>query len=234
MATDKKTLFHSELKKLGPVRVLVKSEPTKSKYKGRPDYVVLEIDGAERYYNAENQGCSDFFRGQNGRVMTILAEGGGKGEEASATISWMGDAVETNGQPSNQPPNNPPATSKPPPPLNNPSPAKSNQPPPRSDAAPAKSSAPPPPASQSEEVAFKNARLFIGRRLGLRKLCVEAAVQFKKEFEERYGVPFKDEFFWPMVTSLYMSAEQEGLAIRKGFADAFPAGYHFRPEETAK
>ena len=37
------TCYHSELARLSPVRVKVCSDVMKSKYKGKPDYVTLEV-----------------------------------------------------------------------------------------------------------------------------------------------------------------------------------------------
>ncbi len=89
-----KTLYHSELKGMGPVRVTVKGEVKKSKYQGKPDYVTLAIGNEERTYNAENPACADFFRGKAGQTFTISAEGGGKGQEDTATITFVGGTVE--------------------------------------------------------------------------------------------------------------------------------------------
>ena len=88
-----KTLFHSELKGMGPVRVTVKRNPQRSKYAGKPDYVVLEIDGQERHYNCENANCAKFFEGMAGRTFTIIAEGGGKDDPESATIEYVGESA---------------------------------------------------------------------------------------------------------------------------------------------
>lgn len=70
-----KTLYHSELTKMGPVTVEVKSDVKTSKYQGKPDYVDIAIDGNDRTYNVENGSCADVFRGRRGQRITIEASG---------------------------------------------------------------------------------------------------------------------------------------------------------------
>lgn len=52
-----KTMYHSELAKLGIINARINSEPTESKYPGKPKWVAMEINGDERYYNCENDEC---------------------------------------------------------------------------------------------------------------------------------------------------------------------------------
>jgi hypothetical protein len=82
-----KTIWHSELCKLSPLQIRIKSDVLKSKFKGKPDYVVIEVDGEERNYSTENEECADFFNGQKGRKFTIVAEG----REAEAVINYVGE-----------------------------------------------------------------------------------------------------------------------------------------------
>lgn len=89
---DKKTLFHSELATLGPVRVMVKEERKASKYSKpdapKPDYVTLVIGGKERFYTCENEACAEFFADQRGRTFTLVAEG----SREEATLTYVGEA----------------------------------------------------------------------------------------------------------------------------------------------
>lgn len=93
-----KTLYHSVLKKQSPCRVTVKSDVLQSKFSKpgapKPDYVVLEIGGEDFNYSAENPACAAFFEGQKGRTFTIVADGGGKGQEDTATITYVGEAAD--------------------------------------------------------------------------------------------------------------------------------------------
>ena len=92
-----KTLYHSALRQLGPVRVTVESDVLQSKFSKpgapKPDYVILNIAGESWNYSLENPTCGDVFEGQKGNTFTIVAEGGGKGKEDSATVTYVGEAA---------------------------------------------------------------------------------------------------------------------------------------------
>lgn len=85
-------LFHSELVKMGQVKVTVKAEPARSKYPDKPNYVFLIIDGVDRRYDCENDGCEEFFKGQAGRTMLIAAEG----KKHEAIINFIADVAPDN------------------------------------------------------------------------------------------------------------------------------------------
>jgi len=93
-----KTLYHSALRALGPVRVTVKSDVLQSKFSKpnapKPDYVVLEIAGDEWNYSLENPGCGDVFDGKKGETFTVVADGGGRGKEDTATVTYVGESAE--------------------------------------------------------------------------------------------------------------------------------------------
>ena len=88
-----KTLFHSELVKMGPVKMTVKSDVLHSKYSKpndpKPPYVILDIGGTERTYNCENPSCESFFSGAKNQVITIIAEG----SREDATITLVGEEL---------------------------------------------------------------------------------------------------------------------------------------------
>lgn len=96
-----KTLYHSALRQLGPVRVTVKSDVLQSKFSKpgapKPDYVILEISGEEWNYSLENPTCGGVFEGQKGNTFTVVADGGGRGKEDSATVTYVGEAVGEDG-----------------------------------------------------------------------------------------------------------------------------------------
>jgi len=54
---------------------------------------VLEISGEEWGYNLENPTCGEVFEGQKGNTFTIVADGGGKGKEDTATVTYVGEAA---------------------------------------------------------------------------------------------------------------------------------------------
>lgn len=120
-----KTLFHSEIAKAGgPVKVTVKSDVLKSKFKGKSDFVILQYNGEERNYNVENPECGAFFKGQNGRSFALIAEG----RAEDATLEYVGEsAAEPEEQEEERPRRRAPA--KPPK-----EPVGRHRPPPRADA----------------------------------------------------------------------------------------------------
>jgi len=93
-----KTLYHSALRQLGPVRVTVESDVLQSKFSKpgapKPDYVILNIAGESWNYSLENPTCGDVFEGQKGNTFTVIADGGGKGKEDSATVTYVGEAAD--------------------------------------------------------------------------------------------------------------------------------------------
>ena len=88
-----KTMFQSELSKLGPVKVTVKSDVLQSKYSTpqspKPPYVVLELNGVERTLNIENDACGAVFDGRKNQTITICAEG----SRDEATIVVVGEEL---------------------------------------------------------------------------------------------------------------------------------------------
>jgi len=74
-AKQTKTLYHGELRQLGPVQVTVKKEWTESTKKKGTYYTTLVVNGVERYYNPENQQCLEFWAGKAGQTITVVAAG---------------------------------------------------------------------------------------------------------------------------------------------------------------
>lgn len=106
-----KTLYHSELVKLGPVEVTVKSDILKSKYPGKPDYVSLTIGGEDRNYSFDTPECMTPFEGQKGQTFTIIAEGSGK--DGTAVVTYVGEGGGTpQRKPAAKPLTRPPARSQ--------------------------------------------------------------------------------------------------------------------------
>lgn len=82
MAT-KKTLYHSELVKLGPVEVEITTDLIESKYKKGTYIVGLRIDGEERTLAIENDDCGAALDQRKGQVLTIEASGSRESAEIS-------------------------------------------------------------------------------------------------------------------------------------------------------
>lgn len=72
---SKKTLYHSELSKLGIINARINSEPTESKFPDKPKWVVIEINGEERYYNCENDECELALTGLKDTWVELEAHG---------------------------------------------------------------------------------------------------------------------------------------------------------------
>lgn len=71
----KKTLFHSELVKAGPVTATIRSNVTPSKFKDKPPYVEMVIGGHARQYNVENDHCAMALDGLTNQVVILSATG---------------------------------------------------------------------------------------------------------------------------------------------------------------
>jgi len=163
-----KTLYHSAARQLGPVRVTVKSDVLQSKFSKpnapKPDYVVLEIDGVEWNYSLECPSCGDAFLNAKGETFSVIFDGGGKGKEDTATVTYVGEpGVEA-----------PPAAAKAAPAR--PAPAPARPAPQPAAAAPARPAAPPPVARPPQSVHH-------GARVGA---CLNKAV----DYMIAEGVPF--------------------------------------------
>lgn len=84
-----KTLWHSQLVQLGPVKITVEKEVVESTKKRGTFYATINLNGESRYYHVENDACGEFFRGRCGKQITIIAEG----RDADATITLVGQAI---------------------------------------------------------------------------------------------------------------------------------------------
>jgi hypothetical protein len=82
MAT-KKTLYHSELAKLGPVEVEITTDLIESRYKKGTFIVGLRLDGEERTLAIENDDCGAALDQRKGQVLTIEASGSRESAEIS-------------------------------------------------------------------------------------------------------------------------------------------------------
>jgi hypothetical protein len=94
----KKTLYHSQAVQMGQIHCLVKTGIQKSKYEGKPNYIVLVIDGFDRNLNIDSDAIASALAPLQGRKV-MLQFLGGKGSE---TVKVLGA-----GQPQGQPPADP-------------------------------------------------------------------------------------------------------------------------------
>ena len=167
MAEEKKGIYHSELRKAGPVRVTVEHEAQESTKKKGSWYVTLKIDGRTRYYSPENQACLDFFNGTKGKTFTLVADGGGKGQEDTATIEYVGEGVsEAQPRPTAKPAARPPAARGPAAPRRGPAPHNTSVPPGHPDYKP---------SGPSQRPATPEHKPVFGATVGM---AINQAVQF--------------------------------------------------------
>jgi hypothetical protein len=234
MATDKpkaKTLYHSALVRLGPVMVTVKSDVSKSKFQGKPDYCYLVINGEEFGYSFDSPACQQFFTGQKGRSFMIQAEG----RDADAKIVYLGEpGSQKLAAPATPPPAAAPQPGLPPPNIQPPA-DPPRQATPTSATPPAAGSPPPPPGTHmTNEEALKQTKVFVARRASLLKVAITAVFKLDIEFKALTGRKMSDdEFFWN-TRLLYMSAESQGISIRQGFADRMPTNIDLETLQIVK
>lgn len=175
-----KNLYHRDLKAMGVVSVTVKTGPLKSKYPNKPDYVGLVIHGVEYNYNTENPACAAFFNGQAGRTFSIKADGGGKDQAHTATITYVGESAAnmTPAAPPPPPPSKPPVAGTPPPPPGHTTPP-----------APATTASPPqPPAGGPPQKDWKKEiKSHIWQNAVLQMLAIEALTVVREQYLTAYG-----------------------------------------------
>ena len=92
-----KTMYHSDMAKLGPVQVTVDSEPQVGRVGGDPSakpyefvLLTLAVRGKPKEQVAhtfENPACRDFFVGKAGKTFTLVAQG----VKAEASFVYVGE-----------------------------------------------------------------------------------------------------------------------------------------------
>jgi len=211
---------------MGPVEVTVKSDVRESKYPNRPPYIILEIDGQERTYSAENDRCADFFRGQEGQTFTLSAEG----TKEDATLGYCGEsAAEPEPEPAKRNTANPPARGRKPAAAK--PPARNTAPPPARNAAPPQQQQPQrqqqnPPARPGQDAARQGA-LAAGEEpnpdeiLRAKKHAMKvgnaflvafaAALQAKDAVRLQFGYELPDAQFQALATTILIQLEKDGM-----------------------
>lgn len=210
-----KTLYHSELCKLSPVQVTVKSDVMESKFKGKPPYVVLKLDGEERNYSCENDDCAEFFDGQKGRTFTIVAEG----REDAATITYVGEsAAEPEAPPAEErrkparPPAKPPGRrSAPPPPKGDDTLAPASPTPPAPASAPARPPAANKPPAETPEKRVQRARQHANKVANVWLIAYSAGNFARQQVREQFGQELSETQFQACVSTIAVQLEKDGF-----------------------
>lgn len=237
-------LYHSALVKMKAVKVTVKSDVLKSKFKGKPPYVILSIDGEDYSYNTENDECAEFFEGQKGRTFTIIAEG----RDTDAVITYVGESApdpdsqsdapeEGNRRAGNRPPRNASArgnkSSNRPPPAEKPAQTAKNDPPTQD---------PPRELAKGHTVDFVdeviNLRRYLGKRGNALRLAADESLRIIESFHKAHGLPWDDKtklMYVQLVaqnmanttfSTIFISADRPRYKSKDDFyrLDTFPAG----------
>lgn len=214
---DKKGLFHLELMEMGEVTVLVKSDVMPSKYgDDKPPYIILEIDGKERYYTLDSEACETFFDQQKGQTLTIQAVGG-RGDKAAI------DLIDEGGE---APPQQPPPRSAPQ--QSRPAPQQRQQPPAQQQASAQHQHALPPKPDTTKSLLF--ARRHVARSLVLQKLTLRAAMALAEDWKAYNGSDMPLDLFQSINASLFISAERamvKASVTQSFYEDGMPTNIDF-------
>jgi hypothetical protein len=90
MAGKTPNLWHSKLVQHcqnaeGPIALTIKTEPTKSKFRGNPMFVIMTIEGVDHAYSCENTRIERDLGGYRGQE--VLLEAGGREDDAWIEIT---------------------------------------------------------------------------------------------------------------------------------------------------
>ena len=213
-----KTLYHSELVKMGPVKVTVKSDVLPSKFQGKPPYLELLIGNNLRQYSTENNECADFFQGQKGRSFTIVAEG----SREQAIITYVGEAApdpEPEQQParqpakakSNRPPAQPPAsgsnqTANRPPPQQAPPPEQTN-----GQHAEAAARTPAPRQVETPEEKIRRAKEHANKVANVWLIAFRAGLYAREQIRSQLNQELGEQQFQACVSTIAVQLEKDGF-----------------------
>ena len=185
-------LYHSKLKEMGAVQVVVKSGRQVSKFSKpgalKPDYVNLAIGGVDYSYSSENEACAAFWAPYVGKTITIQADG----KAETGTIQYLGQPGSQVAPPTAQ--HQPPAqTQQPPPPQE-----QRRGPQPHTATAPATGAAAAPAEKRDVGKAFEH---FVARNRAMAIVGLRAAVSLKYEYETATNMEMPD----PLLVAIYNS-----------------------------
>jgi hypothetical protein len=227
-----KNLYHSELVKMGPINVTVKTDVMPSKFKGKNAYVVLSIDGEERQYTTENDECADFFDGQKGATLTIEASG----SREEAKIEYLGTPAEED----EAPPEKAKAKGKGPPPRAK---GPEKRPEPRNvmgglpatkeqSAPPAKAPEPRSPAKHPDESPEMRARKLAAKLANCWLIAYAAANHAREQVRAQFNQEVPESLFQGCIGTLLIQMSRDGMhhQLPTGSVDVAPKLQ--RPKES--
>ena len=187
MADKKKTLYHGEFRDMGPVKIVVKSEPLESKYKKGTYFVELSIGGETRNLNPENDECLEFFRGRKGQTITVVADG----SREDASIVLVGEEVGAR------------KTAEPP----------REKAPPRQTQAQSPRKEPPVDPRYAPAAALAAAKQFIGHNRTLALIALKAAMSVAKTYEDAYKERMPDGLLVSVYGSMLFGSSAAGIHL---------------------
>jgi hypothetical protein len=197
MAAPKKALYHSELVKNTPVTIKIKSDVTQSKFAGQPNYVIVEFQGHERNLSCENPEIESTLEGLKGRTLVFDVGGGGKNDPDSAYMQFVSESEDL---PDEEPPRQP--ARRTPPPQRVATPARPVTP----QAQPPARAAAPPAAPQKDPVL--ETKKMAARLVNLRLIAMQAALFFRDQVKEQFGVDQSPELTHATATTFMIGLEK--------------------------
>lgn len=217
-----KNLYHSELVKMGPVLIKVNGDVRESKFKGKPPFISLIIEGEERLYTTENDECAEFFTDQKGRSFTIVAEG----SREDAVITYVGEAPAEGASEAEEPParrsaakpktNRPPA--RPPGRRNPPADAPATgtapaqgEPANRPAAAPQGAQRPPAAPKETPEQRLSRAKAHANRVANVWLIAYSAGNFARQQVREQFGQELSETQFQACVSTIAVQLEKDGF-----------------------
>ncbi len=196
-------MFHSEAAQMSPLHCLVKTEPQKSKYEGKPPYVILVMDdGAERNYTVENEACGNALRPLKGKK--VMLQFTGSREDAAIAVLGAGAAPQS------------PAPEAP----------QQQAPPQDFQSQPQRQRTPAPAAAQkTPEQLAAEAKREVAQRAHLLFLCLSGAYYAAKQVFAHTGgeLTLDADAVQRMGVSIYMDAQRDGLFRHLSVAIPAPA-----------
>lgn len=219
-----KILYHSELLKAhakgnanSPFSITILEEAHKF---GNHNVATVMYAGEKRDYVLDNAGVADFFSGQKGRTMSIIAEGG-KGDEV---LTYIGEAVPEDaprGRMTRKPPVSMKARSKQS--GTKPPPGDSKTDEPEAAASHEKKPAESRTVSAADPVEFyrhhiKETKAFLGRQRNLALLCASAADSAAEEYKATHGQAWSAERVHGVTMAMFIESN------RNGFGKSLPTG----------
>ena len=190
-----KTLYHSQLRDMGPVTVTVKTGPTKSKFDKpsapKPMYCTLTINGEDFYYTLDSEQVTQFVTQHKGQTLAVVAEGG-KEDSVLTAVGAPASQLE-------RPAANPAQAGT----HRDPTPAQRTQSPASHDTSR--------PASEQAGDTLTNAKHFVARNRVLAVIGLEAAWHTKREFEQAKQFEMPDAVFAALLNCMLFGASASGI-----------------------